>query len=133
MNKLKSFLSLSVLLLLVNCGTTSVPDTEACTVAGVIQAGMSCSHTLTPQTREADQAALFEFLEPQPERPDPANPGEILPARGGAVCQSAEDWNKLKTAAETACNLLKWRCTYEIKEAIRAMSKIEDLTKRWAR
>lgn len=122
MNKKKLCLSLFASLSLVNCAGIVVPNTEACAVAGIWSAGLSCANTLSPATRDLDLAGMIEMLEPQPERPDPANPGQNLPARAGAIIQSAEDWNKMKTALEQGCKLLKRRCTYEMKEALRQMT-----------
>lgn len=81
-------------------------------------AGADCTHTLTPQTREMNLDQFIQFLEPQPERPDPDHPGQTLPARGGAMCQSSSDWGAQKTALEKACKELGSRCTYEIKKMI---------------
>jgi len=69
---------------------------------------------------------FIDFLEPQEERPDPKNPGKTLPARGAALCQSASDWNKMKTDLETACKMLGNRCTYEIVEMIETLKSSID-------
>lgn len=53
------------------------------------------------------------FLEPQL-----ADPSKNLTARGGAICQSASDWNKLKTSLEQACKILGNNCSFEIKTSI---------------
>jgi len=91
-------------------------------------AGADCTHTLAAQTRELDIDEFIQFLEPQPERPDPDHPGQMLPARGGAMCQSADDWGKQKTALEQACKELGDRCTYEIRTMIRMIeAKIDAL------
>lgn len=60
----------------------------------------------------------IEWLEPQPERPDPQNPGKILPARAGAICRSDEDFTRQKIAIEQACALLGKRCTPELRAEI---------------
>lgn len=60
---------------------------------------------------------FLEFLEPQVERQDPLT-GKTLPARAGAVCKSADDYNREKTALEKACRMLGSRCSYDIKRAI---------------
>lgn len=56
----------------------------------------------------------IDFLEPQP-----AHGGN--PARAGAICESAADWTKKKTALEQACRELGRRCSFEIQEMIRAV------------
>ena len=65
-----------------------------------------------------DFETSIEWLEPQPERPDPENPKNKLPARAGAVCRSDEDFTRYKIALEQACALLKDRCTPEMKQTI---------------
>lgn len=64
----------------------------------------------------------IEWLEPQPERPDPKNPSKKLPARAGAVMRSDEDFTRYKIALEQACALLKDRCTPEMKETIASVT-----------
>lgn len=59
---------------------------------------------------------FIEFLEPQPEHTD--DHGTVIPARAGAVCQSAEDTLKIKTALEQACRQLGSGCSYELKRLI---------------
>lgn len=115
------FLGLFVLATLNGCVT--IPNTTACTVAGVLAAGSICSETQTNVTYDMTLDETIDFLEPQLERPDPKNPGKILPARAGAVCQSASDWNKNKTALEVACRELGKRCSYEMKAAIKRMTR----------
>jgi hypothetical protein len=101
----------------------TVPNTTVCTVSGVMADGAICAETLTDKTSELTLTEWIDFLEPQPERPDPVHPGETLPARAGAMCQSSEDWNKMKTALEQACRELGNRCSYQIKTAIRSLKQ----------
>lgn len=44
--------------------------------------------------------------------------------RGGALCQSSEDWNKQKTALEEACRELGPRCRYEIRQVLESMRRV---------
>jgi hypothetical protein len=97
-----------------------VRDTRVCAVAGVMRAGADCAWTLSDRTEEMTLDEFIDFLEPQPERPDPVDPRKTLPARGGAICQSAEDWNSLKTSLDQACRLLGESCTYEMKKVFSA-------------
>lgn len=46
---------------------------------------------------------FIAWLEPQAAQPDPKKPGHMLPARAGAVCQSTEDWVKIKTVLQQVC------------------------------
>lgn len=98
---------------LVSCANVQVANTEVCAVAGVMAAGMDCAETLSQKTRSMDLTETIKFLEPQL-----ADPVKKTPARGAAMCQSADDWNKQKTALESACKILGKSCTYEIKMAL---------------
>lgn len=114
------FLSLFVTALLLE-GCVTIPNTTDCTVAGLIQNGMICAETNTSKTSQLTAKQMVEFLEPQPERPDPNDATKTLPARAGATCQSSEDRKKIKDAIEEACRELGTHCTYEIKQAIEKM------------
>lgn len=103
-------------LLLNSCGHVQVPNTEFCTVAGTISAGAICAESITHKTRDMTFDEFLEFIEPGP-------------ARGGAICQSADDYNKLKTTLEQACRLLGNRCSFEIKRTIKAMEMIQSVGK----
>lgn len=107
--------------LLISGCVTVVPNTRACTAAGPLSAGMICAETLSDKTSELTFDEAIEFLEAQPERPDPNEPGATLPARAGAICQSADDWNKQKTALEQACRRLGRKCSYEVRSALARM------------
>lgn len=100
----------------------SVPNTRTCTAAGSVAQGAICAETLTGRTSEMDLDEFLDFLEPQEERPDPARPGQRLPARAGALCQSSEDWNKMKTALEQACRELGRRCSYEVEQQLKRLT-----------
>lgn len=99
-------------------GCVTIPNTRSCQVAGVLNAGMICAESLTDHTSDMTLSQAIDFLEPQAERPDPENPGKTLPARAGAICRSADDESKLKTALEEACRELGSRCSYEIQQTI---------------
>jgi hypothetical protein len=104
-NLLKLLLLSSCLLVLCSCIT--IPNTKACSVAGVMSAGAICATTITHETSDMTLDEFLDFLEPQEST-----------GKGAAICQSAEDWNKMKTALETACRMLGKRCSYEMKKAI---------------
>lgn len=127
MRKLR-LLSLSVFMVLSGCraGHVVVPNTEACTAAGVIAAGAICAETITGATRDMTVDEFFDFLEPKAEpSPNPSN----IPSRAGAVCQSSDDWNSQKTALEVSCRILGKNCTYELKQVIKNMSAISERAK----
>lgn len=121
----KSFLSLVVLIFLSSCQHTKVkvPNTEFCAVAGVISAGADCGQTLSPATREMTLDEFIDFLEPQPERPNPDRPGEMLPEKGAAICQSAKDYNRNQTALEIACVKLGNNCDAEMQSTISTVKR----------
>lgn len=117
------FLSSLVLALLVSgCKTISIPNTEICAVAGVMSAGANCVETLTDNTREMTLDQFLEFLEPQEVVKDATTGKTIRPERGAAICQSAKDWNAMKTALEEACEKLGDACTYDIRESLSKMT-----------
>lgn len=112
-----------VLLLIIGlasaCTTVPIKNFRECTVAGVVQAGMDCAETNTGEISTMTYSEMLEWLEPQPERPNPDNPEEMLPARAGAVCRSDDDFTAQKTALEQVCALLGDKCRPEIKQAIK--------------
>lgn len=112
---------LSALMLLASaCAEIQVPNTEVCTVAGVMAAGADCAYTLSGEKRSMNLDQWVEFLEP-----------ELKTDRGSALCQSAEDWNRQKTALEQACKKLGKGCTYDMRKAIDSVEKnIGDLHQR---
>lgn len=115
------------LALLSGCAGVTTPNTRECTVAGIVQAGMDCAMTNTGEISEMTFEEMVEWLEPQPERVDPVT-GKTLPARAGAVCRSDDDFTRQKIALEQACELLKSRCTPELKAAIaRNAGNVENL------
>lgn len=103
----------------------TVENTEFCAVAGRMKAGADCANTLNDKTREMTLDQWIDFLEPKQEIKDAT--GKVTQAeRGAAICQSVDDWNKMKTALEKACMLLKGACSYEIQEAIKSINKNTD-------
>lgn len=105
-------------LLLSGCSAIQVQDTVVCATAGIMAAGGSCAHTLTEETYDLDLNGWLDFLEPKAEFTDPIT-GKVTPARGAALCQNADDWNKIKTSLEQACKILGKRCTYEQRKALK--------------
>lgn len=106
---------------LVNCTGLKIKDTKVCAVAGVMSAGMDCAHTLTPDTSSMLLDQTIEFLEPREAIKN--KKGQVVtPARGAAMCQSAADWNEMKTEMEEACKMLGDSCSLEIKEAIQSVT-----------
>lgn len=89
-----------------SCGTLiKLPNTKACSVAGLITAGADCAWTNDPKTEEMTFEQFMDFLTPNA-------------TRGGAICQSADDWTKMTTALEQACRKLGKYCTKELKNSL---------------
>lgn len=117
MRRLWLFLLLSVLS---SCSVT-VPNIMLCTTAGVLSAGGDCSKTLSDEPATLDLDQWIAFLEPQSEQ---VLPGDVkVPARGGALCMSSDDFSKLKTAMEQACHKLGRWCSYEVQTTMEQSSK----------
>lgn len=93
-------------------GCVSVPVTTGCTVAGTMSAGAICA-TTSGETSEMTLDEFLNFLEP-------------TELRGGAICQSAEDYKKQKVALEQACRELGPRCSYELQMMIQGMSLLSE-------
>lgn len=126
-----SALSLS---LLSACGIR-VPDIKVCAVAGMTSAGADCVHTLSEDRETMNLDQLLEFLEPQEERADPADPEpdpakkRKLPARGPAVLIPSADFAKLKTFIQQACRMMGNTCSYTIKKKIQsATDRVEGIS-----
>lgn len=81
-------------------------------------AGADCDHTLSDQPRSMSLDEFIKFLEPQFEVKDPKTGKVVSPARGAALCQSADDWNSLKTSLEQACKKMGNLCKFEIQKKI---------------
>jgi len=103
--------------------TIKIPNVKVCAVAGIMAAGADCAYTLSDETEELSLKEFINFLEPQVEKPDPDNPGEMIPARGPALCQSTEDYTKIKIALEQACKKLGSGCSKELRKALKSASK----------
>ena len=94
---------LLVLWLIIFNSCISVPNVKLCTVSGNMSGGAICSTSNSHKTSEMTMDEYLDFLEPQES-----------PARGGAICQSAADFNRTKTALEQACRMLGAnKCKFE--------------------
>lgn len=82
-------------------GCVSVPNTTGCAVKGTLLAGAICSETNTGKTSELTFDELVEFMQPNENK-------------GGAICFSSSDYQRMKTALEQACRALGNRCQYEV-------------------
>lgn len=112
------FLILSSFALLLSCSRVRIENTRACTVAGVLSAGADCDNSLNDQRTHLTMSQFLDFLEPSPKR-------------GGAICQSAEDFVKNLTALENACQILGPQCTIDMQINIQlSKEKIKKLLKR---
>jgi len=98
------FLTFSI----VSCGTIKIHDTEVCTVAGVLSAGVNCTKVVSGDKRELTFEELIEMLEPS----ETHGPAVIIPLR---------DFIKLKEQLEQACVHL--RCKKEVKKKLNLLVK----------
>jgi hypothetical protein len=83
------------------------PDVKLCSVAGIFAAGMDCSYTGHDENSEMTAKEMIDFLE------------------AGAICMSSEDRKREKTAIEKACVKLGNGCSFEVKQLIQSMDRIE--------
>lgn len=120
--KLKHLLILCALLS-DSCSSVSivVPTTKPCTPAGRLSLGMLCADTISGTTWVLDYDHSIDMIEARPERPDPDNPGQTLPAHGGSVIQTSSDYSKIKTTLDEACRALGNDCTEEMKQTSESM------------
>jgi len=124
-NLLLGLLSLAIS----SCTNVNIPDVKVCAVAGIMAAGADCAYTLSDETEEMTLNQFVEFLEPQAEKPDPADPTKVIPARGPALCQSTEDYTKIKIALEQACKKLGSSCSKKMRDSLKKLSaKLTKLT-----
>lgn len=93
-----------ILFVCTNSCAVQVPNVRVCSVAGFFTAGADCAYTLSDNVEEMSAQEFVKFLE-----------GDD--SHGPALCQSTEDYVKVKTALEQACYKLGNQCTYEIKQA----------------
>ena len=112
------------------CNHIKVPNTRAVAVAGKITGGAFWAETLSQGSGDLTMGEFIDFLEPYPKQV--SEDGTIVfEGKGAAICQSANDWIKQKTAMEQLCAALKKQCSYELKEAIDTVKKnIDGLQKR---
>lgn len=112
-------LYLSLLVLLLNgCSGVTIPNIKVCAVAGTMSAGADCAYTLSDETESMSFDEFLAFLQP-------------TDTRGSALCQSAEDWTKLKTAIEIACKKLGSACNKEVKEQLKTVTyRMDNLQKK---
>lgn len=117
-----SFLVSSILL--TSCAVT-IPNTRFCSVAGVMEAGMDCFHTLSDDENHIEPVAIKAFLESEGAITD--EKGNVLvQGHGAAICQSSEDWGAEHTALELACQKLGASCTMDIRKMIDSVTKKVD-------
>ena len=93
--------TLTVLFLLSSCSHVEIKDEEVCGDMGSL--GAACFNTLTPGTRDIP-------------------PEQWADERFGKLCFSSDAFADWKSAIEKLCSKTK-RCTYKMKEEIRAISE----------
>lgn len=128
MKSTRAWLILFVLILLNGCSVT-VPNLKACTVSGTLSAGLNCAETLSENKTRMNFREALEFIQAQPERPDPNDANKMLPKKGAAIMFSADDFKKIKDFIEQACRKLgEGVCSKEVQAKVGvAMGRIENL------
>ena len=112
--------SLFIAALFLNGCAVSVPNLEAVSgVQNVPGVAALAQRTNTDARRRLTLDEWLDFLYAQPERPDPANHGGVLPAKGPAVCLSSVDWARNETALADLC--ARGSCSYEQVKALERM------------
>lgn len=112
----KLWLILLVLSALTSCKGVEIPNIAVCTVAGRLRAGALCAESLSYKTYNLSYEGYLRMLEP-------AAATKSTPARAGAMCMTAMDFGKMKTALQQACVALKKRCTYELQAALQRVDQ----------
>lgn len=93
------------MMVLQSCGSVKIKDTTHCAVAGIVAAGADCVTLISGTQTTLTFEQLIELLEPSSEH-------------GGAIITPLDDFVSIKQELETACILLKNRCTKEMKKKI---------------
>lgn len=116
--KMAKLISLSFLICaLPSCVT--VPNVKGCSVAGRLSAGATCAESLSQKTSEMTLHEFLTFLEP-----------DQATQKGGAICFSSVDAQKLITALLQACQKAGSFCKRETVQQIEeTKKKIDDITK----
>jgi hypothetical protein len=103
---------LLISLFLSSCAVT-IPDIEVCASGYSLENGATCVHSQTDQIREMTAAELVAFL-------------ESSPTKAPALCMSAQDYSKLRTAIEQLCHRQgqsKKRCRKEVQKSFNRINE----------
>lgn len=77
-----------------SCGSLTLKDTKACTVSGVLSAGVNCVSAVSGTKTQLTFEELIDMLEPNSER-------------AGAVIIPFNDYIEIKKSIETACTYVR--------------------------
>jgi hypothetical protein len=113
-------LALLSLALFSGCAVT-VPNTRFCAVAGIMEGGMDCFHTLSDEEDHIEPLAIKTFLEAQDALTD-AQGKVVQSAHAAAICQPMEDWGLEHQALEQACTKLGAACSYDIQKMVNSVT-----------
>lgn len=102
-----------------SCQKQEIPNTVSCTPAGRLFDGGMCVEAHTGRKKDLTLEQFIDFLEPKPAHTDLK--GKKVPDRFGAMCMSADDYNKIKTALDKLCTRIA--CTYDVKQIIEEIDK----------
>jgi hypothetical protein len=98
-----------MLLFIASSCTIAIKDTKACTVSGVLSAGVNCVNAVSGTKTQMSFEELVEMLEPTSER-------------AGAVIIPFDDYIEIKKTIESACVYV--RCK---KKSTKIIKNIESL------
>lgn len=93
--------------------SVKINDKTVCAASGDVSSGATCTHLISSDHSFLTFDEFLDFLSARPESPD-----HTIPAKGAAMCMSANDWGKMKLELETACRLLGKKCSYELSKTI---------------
>lgn len=90
-----------------NCASVEIPITKICSVAGKIDSGGICSTTDGIKS-DMTMEEFVVWLEAQD-------------GKAAAVCESAQDYSKQKTALEKLCREAGSSCTFEMRKVLKSL------------
>ena len=111
--QLRNFINLLCLILITNCASVSIPDSEFCVVQGKLSAGMDCVSTFSGKARRLNLDETITFLE-----------ASVEEKRGAAIVMSSKDFAAIRSSLEALCKIGKVKCKKKHKKAIRNMKRV---------
>ena len=95
-----------MLSLTVSCNV-QIPNTEICSVSGILAGGAYCVNTLNNKTRVMTLTEFINFLQ-----------ADKATEKSAALCMANNDFRDLQIALEQACRKIGAKCSKETQEQI---------------